>query len=576
VIESKGPREHTVHVWDLQREVEIAAVPLDVYSVHAWFSADGTRMMTDYWQAQLWSLPDGRRLAQLNRPAHSNVGALSPDGRRAVTTNLQDFSLEIWDVEGKPRRLLRDPGLSHNTGELIFTPDGKRLLVAGSYDALFLYDTEEGRLLRRFELGGGTFYKAALSPDGGLVAVGGEEGTVQVFEVDSGVLRARLRGEHGSVGALQFAPDGRRLVVGTAAGNADVWELPGGVPARWTIPGAPEAAAVVPAADRLILADAAGAPVVHRASDGRELARLRTDGPRVRVALTSDAALAMTRAADGRVELWDAATGELRCAVAWPTRQEQWSTFAFTADDAAVVLDDGEFAVHLWSTADCRAITTLREDWKTGLTLVDSRPELFVSGTRDNRVLLDMRRLAPPVPLAPWPNMIEEATRTHDGTRVLLYGHANDGKTAMAPLRLVDAATGATLVDQPENVMRPFQLEFAPDDATFLAVTLGRAQLYGADDLVPLHPFDGLPAAPAMGAFSPDGERVAVVDEKGAVGLWETRSGTFGGVLTHLRGRPRTLAFSDDGADLIVVGGAVGAARVPATTDGLLAASDHR
>jgi hypothetical protein len=114
---------------------------------------------------------------------------------------------------------------------LALSPDGK-VLAAGGYNEVTLWDPSDGRLLGRIKRVAERTYGLAFSPDGKTLAVaGGVPGTlgeVRLCDVerrDSG----RVLGRIGDVMlAVRFSPDGKHLAAGGADNAIRVYALPGG------------------------------------------------------------------------------------------------------------------------------------------------------------------------------------------------------------------------------------------------------------------------------------------------------------------------------------------------------------
>jgi WD40 repeat protein len=534
------------------------------------FSRDGSRLVTgDRGHAWLWSLPEGKLLADLptSNQWSSNV-AISADGTRVAAAG-GDHDIDIWDVSGEhPRLVQRAVGPQHSVQRLVFTGDGKTLISVIMNGAWFAWDTRDGHLVRRVDTDLYQFEGVDLSPDERWLAVGGGDGTVRVWEVASGALRATLRTEQDEGRSVRFSPDGRRLLVGTTGGPTMVWEQPVSVPERWRVPGSPTAMDIDAAGDRVVMAGAAGVSI-HRLADGAAISQLQTDGGSRALVELSARGVLFTAAADGTAELWDADSGARRCALPTRVKQFQRPVFVADSDGLVTVADDG--AVDLWSTGDCRALDVLHPPPK---------PYGPVAGTAAGQLMLplDMRQLELLDPWSPERRVRLEGMKgsifhvafANDGSQVL--AHASNGYAKMW-----DARTGEALAELSDNPTMILSAVYSPDDSTILTLDEGHsARLWRADDLSPLLRLEGRRSF-VMGSarFSPDGSRIVAADRSGAVGLWDARDGAFAGTVARLHGNtPFNVEFTADGRDVIVVGAPIGAVRIPATPEGLLAAGE--
>jgi WD40 repeat protein len=233
----------------------------------AW-SADGRRLL-GAWGARPMYGPDAglfvldagakeSRVIKVDR--EPGALALRPDGRQAA---LVDHGVEVWDLDAGRRLLTLDD--RHATA-LAYSPNGKRLAVAWSRhekgdikgDKVTLRDMGEG---------------GASALD---LSVGGEVVVLLAFSADGRQLLAVSRPPDGELHKQLLNPDGKRLAV--TKGRVWVWDTSGGKQTGgFTLPTWPSGAAFNPDGKRLAIGGKDG-------QDGEE-------------------------SQDGRVTLWDVATG---------------------------------------------------------------------------------------------------------------------------------------------------------------------------------------------------------------------------------------------------------------------------
>jgi hypothetical protein len=182
-----------------------------------------------------WFSPSGYRVAYLSagtlrviagdgtgdRLLARNVASVAPAWRPGYSFQLAyvtaDNRLVVRD--GDTQQLIWTRRLQARPRELLWSGDGRRLVVVGSH-ALLTY-TGDGRRHATLHLPGGTAGDAALSPDGKLVAVvlGGR----QLVAVEAGSPNSPVRQLLAVAGLrdVDFSPNGRWLVVELPA--ADQW-----------------------------------------------------------------------------------------------------------------------------------------------------------------------------------------------------------------------------------------------------------------------------------------------------------------------------------------------------------------
>ncbi|MDC0723473.1 WD40 repeat domain-containing serine/threonine protein kinase [Nannocystis bainbridge] len=559
--------EGELRVRDASTGALIAALPQRAHA--AAFSRDNSRIVTgDNGYAWLWSLPDGRKLGDLPTSARMYTAlAISGDGERVAVAG-NDMDIYMWDVGGAaPKLVKRAVGPTFSPQQLLFTGDGETLISVIMDGAWFAWAPEDGRMIRRVDGEVAHYGAAALSPDERWLALGAGDGTVRVWEVATGALRATLRAAYDDVMSLQFSPDGGQLLAGTAAGPTLVWELPLAVPARWRVARAPVAMDIDVAGDRLAMAGD-GVVTVHRVTDGALLAAEATND--VAKLVLSGAGTLLAASPAGAAELWDADTGALRCAL--PTTLEMWQRPVFLPHAEAVVTVDTESALHLWSTADCRGLHTLRRpNLPYGRIEGTAIGQLVIPGWTTRFELLDPWTRAS-VQFDGLRSELSGIAGAHDGAQMFAHGSRGDAK-------VWDARTGEVLAELRGNAARIVSAKYSPDDSAILGLDdSGAARLWRADDLSPSVQLEGRRNWVRRSAvFSPDGSKILIADQRGEVGLWSAHDGAFAGTIARLHGgTPVELAFTADSEDAIVIGAPIGAVRLPATPEGLLAASEPR
>jgi WD40 repeat protein len=195
------------------------------------FVAHGARFVTATNTAlTLWRTRHVQPLTSIRLPnRHSLVKvAVSPNGRQVVAV----LRFRRADVYALPsgRRLFE---LEHDgfIQDAAYSPDG-RFILTGGYDGdvggVRLWNARTGNLVRE--------YKGALlhvddvtfSRDGKLVGAASADGTARVWATETGTEMAIMIGHQNEVTSVDFNPDGTALVSGSSDGTARVWGASGG------------------------------------------------------------------------------------------------------------------------------------------------------------------------------------------------------------------------------------------------------------------------------------------------------------------------------------------------------------
>jgi len=154
--------------------------------------------------------------------------------RTSATLCLLVMSLGL--VAQAPRIVINPQGHAGKVHNLVFTPDGNRLISISEDKTIRVWNSQTGEQVKKFEsqIGDGyegMLYASALSPDGKLLAVGGyqvsteKENYVIVIDIEKGVQVATAIGHTDVITSLSFSGSGQFLASGSADGTVRVWKM---------------------------------------------------------------------------------------------------------------------------------------------------------------------------------------------------------------------------------------------------------------------------------------------------------------------------------------------------------------
>ncbi|SEQ15530.1 WD40 repeat [Solimonas aquatica] len=154
-------------------------------------------------------------------PGRAVVLDCSRDGRLLAAAT-HDGAVRIWDVDAAT--LLMSSGHNAIISDLHFSADGQRLMTA-TRAQVSIWQSRGGALLyaERFLDPAGN--PAVMNPEGSMLARIGE-GRLSVVDTDSGASLYSLDAHLGGVNAFNFAPDGQHAVSGGNDGTLVIWRLP--------------------------------------------------------------------------------------------------------------------------------------------------------------------------------------------------------------------------------------------------------------------------------------------------------------------------------------------------------------
>jgi RNA polymerase sigma factor (sigma-70 family) len=234
-----GGMDGQLHYWDTATGKERRRHP--AHPGGAWrvrLSPDGQTLASAGQDNVLrfWDVATGQEVHNLHGPnARITDFAFSPDGKRLVSLYYDqasaapgaDGAVWFWDLEtGKRLRKLGVPKCRLDT--LAWSPDGRTLAAAGDDKLIHLWEVATGR--ERTACAGHTDWIAAVrfSPDGHMLVSTSHDATVRLWEVATGRERRCLRGHEGYVWDADFSRDGRLLATGGLDATAVVWDVSGG------------------------------------------------------------------------------------------------------------------------------------------------------------------------------------------------------------------------------------------------------------------------------------------------------------------------------------------------------------
>ena len=459
-------------------------------------------------------------------------------------------------ILSKPELILQ-VGHSNEIYALAFAPDGGTLAAAGSERTVRLWDAISGEL-RALLPQGQTCRALAFSPDGAVLACAGD-GEVVLWDPHTTKRKATLSGQCGAINALAFSPEGKLLACASEGhwfGHEVMW-VKGGEVQLWD---------------------------VAAARRKRAIGKSRTE--KTALAWSADGKLLAVAGSDHAVRLWDLAAGQPQRSV---LRHKEVRALAF-APDGQSLASGGEDGAKLWDLRTMKVRQALRGDEVTSVAFSPAGDKL-AAGSRSSVLLYDAgsgKREAvleknasdsgvSNVAFSPDGNTLARGSNAflrpgnikmwdvaskklkrliagNETSEVSAVVFSPDGHSLYSAggvfeqagdVTRWDAETGAmkqVLVQQKDDIS---SLTLSPDGGLLLAPV--GAKLLSWD------PRTGKSKSPLpvsgneTYALSPDGTRIAVVDEDAGVRLLDAQTKK---VQRTIRRQPGVLAFSPDGLSL--------------------------
>lgn len=142
----------------------------------------------------------------------------------------------VWKVGAQPRILINSMGHSAKIENLVFTPDGDKIISISEDKTARVWNFSTGEMLKKFETqigdgSEGSLYSSAISPDGKLFAMSGFTATpdkqvyIAIIDLAKGTQIATAVGHTDVVNGLGFTNDSKYLVSGSNDGQIKVWSV---------------------------------------------------------------------------------------------------------------------------------------------------------------------------------------------------------------------------------------------------------------------------------------------------------------------------------------------------------------
>jgi RNA polymerase sigma factor (sigma-70 family) len=484
-----------------------------------------------------WDVATGREIRRLqegNPLTMASALALSPDGKVLVSAGYMPTALPgrqglcLWDVE-TGKRLFHGATPTNEINKLLFTPDGKTLILVDYSNIIRLWDVQQRKVTHELKGHTGNVQALSLSPDGKTLASGSwSDPHIWLWDIASGTEKRHFKDHERDVLGLAFSPDGQTLAsVGNLAGFAFVdahtgkrlrkaEKYYGGLHALYYAPDGKTLLGI-------------HNPVVHvlDPQSGKSLRRIHAPGHwMAQLAFSPDSKILATfNGGPHTFDLWDLASGKLLNPI--PGHRTFVTSLAFSADGRQVFSAAGmnDLPVQAWDARTGERLYELDNNNPNTVHALALSPDgklLAACGYNDHTIRLWNLASRKEVRLfkghTAWINSVAWSA---DGTT--LASTSWQGKS----LYVWDAATGKERWKKEVRFDWPSDIALSPDGKT-LAIggfNQGLIRLWSAETGKELRTISTPHQIVYSLAFSPDGSTLFSCGISGAIHLWDAATG---------------------------------------------------
>jgi WD40 repeat protein/tetratricopeptide (TPR) repeat protein len=346
------------------------------------FSPDGRTFVTAGDHIQAWDMAGttiGEPLKLHRAPVHTV--AFSADGRTLMTA-ASNRTVRLWEAPTSRAPLGRTMTLETTLARLVFSRDGRRLLMGTHGRAALLCTLGDWRSPVALEHGGPIVTAVDLTPDDRLALTGSYDGTARLWDVATAKMLGELSGLDRIV-AVAFSPDGQTaaiaaMVLSREGGGVQLWDVPSRQPGKRKLLTGTSVRAIAFSPDSRTLAVADGGTVrLYDPANGSPKGTPLEHGDKVdMLAFSPDGALLVSAGTSSRARLWEAATGKALHDLA---HRKAIVAAAFSADGRSLLTASLDGTAQLWRTTTGKP---------AGPPLVHRQPVTAATLGRDGRTVL--------------------------------------------------------------------------------------------------------------------------------------------------------------------------------------------
>jgi WD40 repeat protein len=393
------------------------------------------------------------------------------------------------------------------------------------------------RLKRKLDAHNGGVYSVAWSPPQAgkpeRVATGGADGKAKLWDPETGEDLLTLGGGNGAVSSVAWSPDGKHLATGSVDGTAKLWDVETGKKLLTLSDHGGGIVAWSPDGKQLAMGNDDGTAKLWDSETGKELVTLGGgDGYAILSVAWSPPLpgeperLAIGRADENVVEIWNTATGKRLRTLPLPGREVAWSPDGKRLATGSAQGGEGENReAYLWDATTGKELLTMsghgeavyRVAWSPDgkrLATGSADGDVSVWDSGSGRELLNLNGHGKPIYSVSWsPDGRQLSTGSQDGTAAIW--DVDSGQELLS----VGGSSGAvySVAWSPRVTGKPERLATARDD--------GSARVCDAETGEELLTLSGHGSWVTGVAWSADGRQLATGSHDNTAKVWDAETG---------------------------------------------------